>query len=161
MVMCFFYDVCPGSGSSQHEPCACLQFPFDTLRHRELLPLHTWLLSKLGYTCVGTVSCTCRGLTDKVCEEDFVLIGETLEKIGNIRSLQKDPEQQELRINLRTRFGLGPYKDSFWSWTLKRAKSNGFIDLVQKSIKKALVLQNHSKKTLKKQWFYRSGNRNC
>ena len=82
--------------------------------------------------------------------------------------MHRDPKQQELWINLRTRFGLGLYKDSFWSRTLKMfkkhwfrlgpkkyrkkhwfdglgqktyQKSIGFIDSVQKSIKKAMVLK--------------------
>ena len=65
-----------------------------------------------------------------------------------------EPKQQELRIPLRTRFGLEPYKGPFWSRTLKTFKkhwfyrlgqkkyqtSTGFIDRVPKSIQQALVL---------------------
>ena len=41
----------------------------------------------------------------------------------------------------------------------KCLKSIGFIDVVQKSVKKALVLQIGQPKTLKNHWFYKPGNR--
>ena len=43
--------------------------------------------------------------------------------------LHRDPKQQELGINLRTRFDLGPFKDSFWSRTLKMLKKHCFYRL--------------------------------
>ena len=46
-----------------------------------------------------------------------------------ITPLHRDPKQQELRIHLRTRFGLGPYKDSFWPRTLKVFKKRWFYGL--------------------------------
>ena len=59
--------------------------------------------------------------------------------------------RHKLRIHLRIRFGLGPYKDSFWSGTVKeRPKSNGFVDSVLKSIKKHWFYSIRPKKSSKK-----------
>ena len=38
-------------------------------------------------------------------------------------------------------------------------KNIGFIDVVQKSVKRPLVLQTGQPKTLKNHWFYKPGNR--
>ena len=66
--------------------------------------------------------------------------------LKKITPLHRDPKQQELRIHLRTRFGLGPEK-------LK----NALVLLLRPSPKmdeKALVLLGLRQKKLKKHWFY-------
>jgi hypothetical protein len=57
-----------------------------------------------------------------------------------ITPLHRDPKQQELRIHLRIRFGLGPYKDPFRSRTLNMFKRHWFYRLGQQTCQKVLVL---------------------